>query len=736
MVLKHRRLLILSLITLLSVFVAEALTQSLKAIFFWVFFSLSLLLFFVSFGKRRAFLFFLAALLTAGAFLSSYQVSYRRACALSLKSKETLPLSVTVLASTGMQGDVYSAEGRAVLPLEEKHLTLRVKILSPSPVNAGDVLFGEARFSSLEEDSYAATQGFYGNVYFEECKVVDRLSAPIYTLGKLRAFLTERLCSSITGETGALLSALLLGNRDRLPSAFTRDMTRIGTTHMLSLSGMHLAVLTAGLSFLLRRLCFGRHARTLLLSLFVIAFMLVTGLSSSVMRAGFMFLLSSLPFFFREERDGLSSLVAAVAVICLFEPYAARDLSLWLSALSTLGIILFFDRKRRKERRVLSPLRRILGYVALSLSVTLSATVATLPLTLCVFGTLPLLSMPANLILAPLVQLALYLSLFVVVLGGVPVLSWVTTAVCNSIFTISSFLANIPNTVLSLGDSPVRPLVHLAFAILLFYFLLCPRKRFRFRFPLAVCLAGALTMGITVVAQHLSHRNELAITYHADRDTASDAILFRYKGEDLLSVFSDFSALSNAERSALAEVSGELDGFLLPYYTEGTEFYVEALLRTYKVYRLYLPTPKTSDEWEAYRDILKTAKNEDVPTVAFAKDKPFFFRFLTVSSIVEGRGSSSPNSVFAEFLFGYSRIGYFSANALGFSLADDARAADLLIFGAYPSQPKYSFRREDFIGQHARVLCTSPALFPFADKQSIVFSKVGKAYIPMRTAIR
>ena len=68
MVLKHRRLLFLSLATLSSVFLAEAMSHSVKAVFFWSFLVLSLLLFLISLGKRRAFLFFLTALLATGAF--------------------------------------------------------------------------------------------------------------------------------------------------------------------------------------------------------------------------------------------------------------------------------------------------------------------------------------------------------------------------------------------------------------------------------------------------------------------------------------------------------------------------------------------------------------------------------------------------------------------------------------------------------------------------------------------
>lgn len=735
MLLKHRRLFCLSLLAILSVFLAEALPHETKAVFFW-----SLLLplpplLILALKYRRVRVLLFALILATGAFFSSYQVSNKQNIAEELAIGETERYSVTLSSSSSKKGDAYTAEGHLMTVSNGKTVRLRVKISSPDPAQAGDVLFGEGRFSAFEKGSYNAADGYYGTVVLFESQNVDRLTTPRYALGRLRTVLSEHLCQAAPREGGALLCALLLGVRDGLPDSFTRDMERIGTTHMLSLSGMHLAVLTAGIAFLLRRLRIGRRIRVLLLSLFVASFMLLTGLSVSVMRAGFMFFLSALPLFLREERDGLSSLAAAVAVICLCEPYATRDLSLWLSALATLGILLFFERQKRTEHRPLSPMRRAFRAISLSLSVTLAATVATLPLTLCAFGTLPLLSPLANLILSPLVQLALYLSLFLTFLGSVSFLSQIATALCNLIFTISSFLGDVPRTVLSFTDSFTLYLVFAFVTALLLYFLLCPRKRFLFRVPVALCVSCAISVGATLGTTRLLHYDELSVTCFSDIEEETDAILFRYKGDRLLTVFSDFGKVGTAEYAALAEVAGEVDGFLVPYYTDGTAHYLKSLLNESKIYRLYLPAPSFAYEREIYAEILKIAKDAAVPTVAFDKDTPFFFGFLTVSCLLPTNGDGYAPDVFAEFLFGYDRIGYFSANAVGFSLRADALCKDLLIFGACGAPLQRRFLREEFIDEQARVLCPSPHLFPFTNPSGIVFSCVSQAYLPMRTEI-
>lgn len=729
---QHRRLFLLSLFALLSVFIAESLTHTAKAFFFWALCGLSLVFFIISLFKGRFFVFFLAFLLSVGAFFSSYQISYREEIAKSLAEAGAAELSVSVRTPTGNSDDVYLAEGVLTVLDEGKPVKIRVKIASSTPMHAGDVLFGEAEFALLEKDDYGAAEGFLGTVRFEECKTVDHLTGLPYAVGNFRSFLIERLYTAVPGEGGALFAALLLGNREGVSPSFARDMARIGTSHMLSLSGMHLAVLTAGIAFLLKLLRLGKHLRTLFLGFFVVFFMLLTGLSSSVMRAGFMFLLSALPFFLREERDSFSSLMTAVAVICLFEPYAIRDLSLWLSALSTLGILFLFDRMKKAKNERISLKQRLFRAVLVSLSVTVAATVATLPLTLLIFKVFPLLSPIANLLLSPLVQIALYLSLFAAALGHVPLLSWISTQICNLIFTISSILSDIPHTVLPFESPYALIPVFLLFGSLLIYYLFCPKRLFRLRVPVALCLVCALTVGVIGGIPHLSHRHKLTASYFADKENGCDALLFRYKGERLMAAFSDFSFVSTAEREAFSLVAGELDGFLLPYYTENSSKYIKVLLSAYKIYRLYLPSPQDSEEIEIYADILTTAAEAGVPTVAYQADTPFFFEFLTVSHIVANANANFP-AAHAEFLFGYERIGYFSANASEIEHSACPLAADLLIFGAWGAPNIALFPREEFISGDTRVLCAAPILFPFENMEGIVFSVKATAHLPLRT---
>ena len=731
MIFRHRRLFCLSLFAVLSVFVAEHLPHDVKGTAFWALLALAFVFLCLGAWKRRFLVFVIALLLSATACLSSYQISYKKDAVAPL-AEEATDMTVTVHTPLGKYKNGYLADGRLSLLVDGKWLSLPVKVHSPIAVAVGDVLFGEADFTPTEADSYQATQGIYGTVkYLDECKRVDRLSSPMLSLSKLREDIAKHIRSRMPNENGELLCALLIGVRDGLPDTFTRDMGRIGTAHMLSLSGMHLVVLTTGIALILKRLRLGKQWRVLLLSAFAVFFMLLTGLSSSVLRAGFMLLFSSLPLFMREERDSLSSLTAAVAVILLWEPYALWDIALWLSALSTLGILFFFDRRKWAEGGAPSPRRRILGYISLSLSVTLAATLATLPLTLCTFGRLPLLSPLANLLLSPLVQVALYLSVAVVFLGGIPLVSTVTSFVCKAVFALSDALADIPRTVLTFKSPTSLVLVFLLFALLLTYFAFVSRRRFSFRVPVALCLLFSLLLSGTEVYARLSHHGELSVSYYSAEWRESDALLFTYRGERLLAVFSDFSRIFSAEEDALASVGDELDGFLLPYYTKHAGDYVKALLERKKVFCLYLPTPQTESEKTMYTEILSVAAKEEARIVTTNPQTPFFFGTLTASPIFLDKKRHTASY---EFLFGYSRIQYYGGNTLKFGNAPHAQRADAVIFGSYGGRPRYIYSREAFIAPNAHVLCGDTDSFPFSDPRGIVFARTGTVYIPMETS--
>ncbi len=728
MIFRHRRALCLSLFTILCTLLAVRLPVVAQGVFGLLALAAAAALFPLALRRRRLRIFLLAALLALLSLVSSLRVSLTRAQVARLDGEE-LSLTATVLRVTSSEEGTVTADGIARLPavIGRHSVEVKLRFASEAEIHAGDRILGVARVYASEKDSYGAARGCFATLRFEGVRVTGKAFGLRTAAGRWSEMLSERIRTAVPGEEGALYAALLLGDREGLSDTFTRDMTRIGTVHILSVSGMHLVILTAGIGFLLRRWRLGRRLRLILLSVFAVFFMLVTGLSSSVLRAGFMFLFSALPVFLREERDSLSSLSAAVAVILLLEPYAVGDLGLWLSALSTLGILMLFDRTERKGKQADALALRILRAIAVSAAVTLSASVATLPFSLLSFGSLPLASPIANLLLSPLIQGAMYLSIFLVLLGIPTPLSLLARLLARVIFLLSELLAEIPRTVLVAEEGIATFLPLALFFVIAAYFLFCPRKRFRWRVPLVLLLLCAIALALPPITQRIWRADGLSVTLYSDAGAEADAILLEKNEKRMLIPVSDLSAQSAADTRALRTAAGEIDALLIPYYTAGAADYVLHLLSSEKIRRLYLPMPFSDAERTLASEILAFTNRERIPVVLYPTDAPFTFEGMTVSYVTVG-GRADATCLSAEILAKEKVIRYYGANAFR-GPEEDARDADLLLFGCFGGIPQRRYRNGECVGEGTHILCPSAAHLPLYDPSGISFSSRGRVIL-------
>jgi len=191
----------------------------------------------------------------------------------------------------------------------------------------------------------------------------------------------------------ALYTGMVIGDDRALPADAVDAMRAAGLSHLTAVSGSNVAFLMAVAGPALTRLRpWPRWLATLaLLGWFV----LVTRAEPSVLRAAAMAVLAATAFVLGRPASTVRLLSLAVAGLVLVDPLLVHAVGFWLSVGATAGIA------------VLSvPLAdRLPGPrpVAAALAVTAAAQVGVAPVTLAVFGSLPLASVPANVAVAPAV---------------------------------------------------------------------------------------------------------------------------------------------------------------------------------------------------------------------------------------------------------------------------------------------------------------------------------------------
>jgi ComEC/Rec2-related protein len=202
-----------------------------------------------------------------------------------------------------------------------------------------------------------------------------------------------------------LARALVLGDPSRLPLAWRRGLGAAGLSHLVSVSGLHVAMVAA-LGLLLGGLggCLPRSLRLLLAALAVTTYLLLVGPHPALLRASIMALLALLSLALERPPAAANALGWAVALLVLGSPAVVERPAFELSAAAAAGVLLLSPALARRFRRI--PLR-----LGPALAVSLGAELAALPWALPLFRSLPLLAPLADLLAVPWTGLALLGSL-------------------------------------------------------------------------------------------------------------------------------------------------------------------------------------------------------------------------------------------------------------------------------------------------------------------------------------
>lgn len=250
-----------------------------------------------------------------------------------------------------------------------------------------------------------------------------------------------------------LLAGLLLGSRDDIPAALKQSFRLSGTSHIVAVSGFNVTVVVMVIASVLRMLPLPRFARLVMTVVSIAAFVTLTGASESVVRAGIM---GSLAIAGRESGrlgSALHALILSAAVMVIWDPRIVASIGFQLSVAATLGLIMLSEPVERLLRFVPT----VLGLRG-SLSSTLSAILMTQPLITLYFLQLSLVAPIVNIVVLPLIPLAM-LTGFCVALAGavapplVPYVGWIAWAPLAAIMTGVDYGAKLPFASVTLGPT-------------------------------------------------------------------------------------------------------------------------------------------------------------------------------------------------------------------------------------------------------------------------------------------
>jgi competence protein ComEC len=280
-----------------------------------------------------------------------------------------------------------------------------------------------------------------------------------YYLVSLRKKASETISQGKIGNGYGLLTALVTGDRSYIAYSETQIMQISGLGHIISISGLHVA-LVGGIAFLLiskilalseniaLRIDVRKIAAFVSISVSLI-YVVFTGAESPAVRAFFMSLVLFGAIIFDRRAINMRGLAVAAFFIITFVPESVFDTGFLMSFLATMALIALWDAVNiRKFYKDIHPLSKILVWLGGALLVSLVAGLATAPLVLNNFGRINQYSVMANMLAAPINDFIIgpfaLLASFMSLLGmGKPF--WAIAAWgCGLLINISQFIADLP----------------------------------------------------------------------------------------------------------------------------------------------------------------------------------------------------------------------------------------------------------------------------------------------------
>ena len=247
----------------------------------------------------------------------------------------------------------------------------------------------------------------------EQWAVIERdVGAPhTRALRALRRWLLGNLERALSEPEASLAAGMLVGERRSMPASLAEDLRRTGTTHLVVVSGQNVAMLLGTAVALLTAVVSRRAAGVLALALLP-GYVILVGLDPPVVRAAIMAVGIAVAAVDGRRTPAWIYLVYASALMLAVDPTLARDVAFQLSVSATVGVMLLAPPLRDLVLNLagggVGGLRAALVEGAATAT---GAAVAVLPVQAAAFESVSLLTVPANVIVAPLYEATLVVAL-------------------------------------------------------------------------------------------------------------------------------------------------------------------------------------------------------------------------------------------------------------------------------------------------------------------------------------
>ena len=251
-----------------------------------------------------------------------------------------------------------------------------------------------------------------------------------------------RINHGISLDAQALVLGITIGDDSDLSEGLKQQMRDLSLSHLTAVSGTNCSILIAATFGLLAKAGFRTRGRVIGSLIALVLYLALVGDQPSVYRAAAMATFALLALLSKSRLNPIATLAASVITILLIDPTMASDYGFALSALATLGLLSFAPSLYQKLKA------RMPRWLALSISVSLSAQLFCLPVLATLQPEQSSVSIVANVFVEPVVAIITLVGMLATVCSLISpwlasLLFWLASLPAQYIVAVTKFLASL-----------------------------------------------------------------------------------------------------------------------------------------------------------------------------------------------------------------------------------------------------------------------------------------------------
>ena len=193
---------------------------------------------------------------------------------------------------------------------------------------------------NFDQKAYYQRRNIHGKVWSETLRITDHTVKRIQNvLENIRVHCRNTLLSEAGEKNGSILSTILLGEKSQMDPEIKKLYQVNGIGHIFAISGLHLSVIGIGIYQLLRKLTGSYTIGGIGGIFFFFLYVLMIGVTVSVIRAGIMYLFRVGAEIAGRHYDSVTALSVAAAVVLIWRPLSIYDGAFWLSFFAVFAVV-------------------------------------------------------------------------------------------------------------------------------------------------------------------------------------------------------------------------------------------------------------------------------------------------------------------------------------------------------------------------------------------------------------